>query len=657
MRFEMRARFNHLHCSVLVVFLLLSAAGAARAADTNSSYPPTATMGDIEQRIRECRKDHPRLFATRRQLEQLAATSANNPLRKKLAAAIVAQAKSLLDAKPVERTLEGRRLLSVSRMCLDRVTILATAYYLTNDTRYADRCQTEMLAAARFTNWNPSHYLDVAEMTTGLAIGYDWLYDRLDSASRAEIRQAIVEKGVQLQFDPKHDSWVHRDNNWGQVCHGGMTVGALAVLEDEPELAAKTVHSALHNVTKSMAAYAPRGGYPEGPSYWGYGTSYNVALIAALESVLGSDFGLSSAPGFRETAAFPDLTCGPSGLYFDYADGHAERLPSAPRFWFASRIGRNELIASELPIWEKVLSNSNSLTPRQLGRFAPLMLIWMSDNGGTSANKLPLNWSSGGKVPIAVHRSSWTERNATFIGLKAGSPAQNHGHMDIGSFVFDSDSVRWAVDLGAEGYYGVESRGMGLWDRDQDGDRWTIFRLSNLSHNTLVIDGQLQHADGDAPMEQFSDDPTHPYSIVDMTQVYEGQVTSARRGIALLPSREVIIQDELTGLRPGSRIRWGMVTPGVPENLGKKDVVLRQGGKQLKLSIVTPKTKGWTQVETEKPPHEWDSPNPGTRMVAFEAPAPPSGKMALVVGLTPGSCEKPVASKRPIVPLQDWNAR
>jgi hypothetical protein len=36
-----------------------------------------------------------------------------------------------------------------------------------------------MLAAAAFSDWNPSHFLDVAEMTAALAIGYDWLYEEV----------------------------------------------------------------------------------------------------------------------------------------------------------------------------------------------------------------------------------------------------------------------------------------------------------------------------------------------------------------------------------------------------------------------------------------------------------------------------------------------
>src|SRR5205085_10232133 len=130
--------------------------------------------------------------------------AAKDPLRKELAAAIVQEATALCDVAPIERKLQGRRLLAVSRQCVQRVLTLSTAYHLTHDTRYADRCRKEMLAAARFSDWNPSHFLDVAEMTFALAIGYDWLYYELDSASRKEIRTAIVEKSLKLPFETNY---------------------------------------------------------------------------------------------------------------------------------------------------------------------------------------------------------------------------------------------------------------------------------------------------------------------------------------------------------------------------------------------------------------------------------------------------------------------
>lgn len=627
---------------------------ATRFIHAETTFPPKVSLADLQRRIAAAPHSHPRLLATRDQLTNLKNTLDADPLRKDLAQAVVEEATRLRDVPPIERKLIGRRLLDKSRTCVERVVNLSMAYYLTGDRKHVERCQQEMLTAARFSDWHPEHFLDTAEMTFALAIGYDWLYDQLDPAARTEIREAIVSKGLRLQFDTEFTRWVKMTNNWGQVCHGGITCGALAVMEDEPDLAARTVESALTNVVASMKAFAPHGSYPEGPGYWSYGTTYNVMLISALESALGSDFGLTKAPGFSETGAYPALACGPSGLFFNYADGGAGRGPQPLRFWFAARYHRPDWLHDERNLWERTLAKSNPGGRSGLGRTGPLALLWIEPTDDV-ASHMPLNFQSEGTTPIAIHRSSWNDDEAMFLGVKAGSPSGPHGHMDIGSFVLDSDRVRWAVDLGAEDYNGIEQRGMDLWGHAQNGDRWRIFRLSSLSHNTLSIDGGLQFAAGKAPLE-FVDDPERPFSIVDMSGVYKDQAQTVKRGFAMLPSNEVLIQDELTGLKPGARVRWGMVTPGAPEKLGDRDLVLKQHDKTLKLTLREPQAATWSQVETAQPPHEWDSPNPGTRMVAFEATAPESGKLTLAVVATPGSCQTPQASKLMVQPLADWTA-
>ena len=140
-----------------------------------------------------------------------------------------------------------------------------------------------------------------------------------------------------------------------------------------------------------------------------------------------------------------------------------------------------------------------------------MVLFWMNEPSDESVEpQMPLVWQSEGETPIAVMRSSWTDPNATYVGFKGGKPGASHGQMDIGSFVLDADGVRWAVDLGSEGYNGIESRGMNLWGREQNSDRWTIFRLNNFGHNTLVIDGKLQNAKANGEMIAFSDKPARP---------------------------------------------------------------------------------------------------------------------------------------------------
>ncbi|UCF36073.1 MAG: heparinase II/III family protein [Acidobacteriota bacterium] len=645
---------------LLSLFLLAGVATSASvlAQASESGYPPTAELSEIRLKIDQVSPQHPRLLIDRQGFENLRQSESASPLKLAIQEAIVKQATAMWELPPVVRELEGRRLLGQSRLCVKRVVTLALAYHLTGERKHLERAEKEMLAAAAFEDWNPSHFLDVAEMTMALAIGYDWLFNDLPDSSRSVIRQAIVAKGVSLPFTTDHNRWVQSTNNWGQVCHGGLTAGALAILEDEPDLAARTVHSAIHNVIYSMEPFAPAGSYPEGPGYWAYGTSYNVLLIAVLESVLGSDFGLTKAPGFSLTGQYLGVVTGPSGLFFNYADGSANRALQPTLFWFAERFDRPDWLLGELELWQPTPNQLDQRYATSSGnRLAPLALLWMdAEQTEPESIRMPLHWTSGGETPISVHRSSWTDPDATFIGLKAGSPSANHGQMDTGSFVLDACGVRWAVDLGAEGYHGIEARGMNLWNRSQDSDRWTIFRQSNEGHNTLVINDQPQIVAGRGEITDFSADPQAPFSIVDMTRVYEGQAESVRRGVAMIEGRNVLIQDEIAGLQPGDRVRWGMITPARVETSDESTIELRQDGKRLRLKILAPGDTRWQIIDTEQPRQEWDSPNPGTRMVAFETSAPENGSLSFAVLVIPCSTEASISEVK-VRKLDDWSQR
>jgi hypothetical protein len=641
--------------SLWLVTSMLVTGGGVAAQEPSFDYPPSLSLEEVRTWVDRIEASHPRLLATRSELDDLRNSLDADPLRRQVAQTIVRQARLMQSLAPVERKLEGRRLLGVSRNCVQRVLTMAMAYHLTGDDAHVQRCQREMLAAARFDDWNPSHFLDVAEMTFALAIGYDWLHDQLDNPSREEIRTAIIEKGVCLPFTTRHRGWVRSRNNWGQVCHGGLTAGALAVAEHDPDLAARTVHNALHNVTRSMAAFAPKGSYPEGPGYWSYGTSYNVILIAVLESALGTDFGLTKAPGFDMTGQYLGLVTGPCGATFNYADGGSRRSPQPILFWFAERYDRPDWLLGERERWHEGLAEMNRRRRATSGgRLAPLVLLWMPQQHAEPKIRMPLSWYSEDETPITIHRTSWTDPNATFLGLKAGSPSANHGQMDLGSFVLDSDGVRWAMDLGAEGYHGIESRGMDLWNRAQDSDRWKIFRQRNHGHNTLVIDDQLQRAAGSGEIVAFSDDGEASHAVVDMSSVYQGQAQRVQRGVRLMRSGEVLIQDQLVGAKPGSRVRWGMITPASHSALDQPNVELKQEAARLKLGIVAPRNAAWMAINTSRPGNEWDSPNPGTVMIAFESVVPESGDLTLAVLATPGSCASSTRDQLQLQPLDNW---
>ncbi|WP_260704071.1 hypothetical protein [Edaphobacter flagellatus] len=87
----------------------------------------------------------------------------------------------MLSVPPLEYTIAGpeHTLLATARAVEDRIFTLAGLYRITGDKRFAERARQEMLASANFPDWYPKHFLDTAEMTAALGVGYDWLYSFL----------------------------------------------------------------------------------------------------------------------------------------------------------------------------------------------------------------------------------------------------------------------------------------------------------------------------------------------------------------------------------------------------------------------------------------------------------------------------------------------
>jgi hypothetical protein len=419
------------------------------------SFSPFALADDP---LATLRPGHPRLLLSEPDIPRLKALRQTDVRFDRLAREIEGDARTLLKESPVQYKKTGRRLLTISRLMLQRVLVLGLAYELSGDEVYAHRAETEMLAVAAFGDWNPSHFLDVGEMTAAMAIGYDWFYDTLKPETRAVFRRAIVEKGLRQSLDAKapHNSWQQDENNWVQVCYGGLSLGALAIAEDEPELAAQILARARAGIGRGLKPYAPDGVYPEGPGYWSYGTTYQVMMIAGLESALGTDWGLKSSPGFLASAHAYAETTGPTGKLFNYSDGQEAGSAQPALLWFARVLNDPSILQAQKPYFPETPSEPSSRRPVALERktrFQPLALLWWPPAGAFSAEpNNPRFWQGRGPNPLVVYRSSWTDPAALYLALKGGSAGLNHAHMDAGSFVLEADGVRWACDLGMQDY-------------------------------------------------------------------------------------------------------------------------------------------------------------------------------------------------------------
>jgi hypothetical protein len=571
---------------------------------------------------------HPRILLFKGEEEAIKKTVAADTTWQKLQQAVFNECDTLLGRPPVERIQIGRRLLDKSREALRRMFFLSYGYRMTNKPEYLQRAEKEMLAISNFSDWNPSHFLDVAEMTMALAIGYDWLYNDLSANSRAIIKEAIQKKGIEPSLDAKNNSWLRAEHNWNQVCNAGMTYGAMAIWEDQPELAKQIINRAITSIEVPMKEYGPDGAYPEGYGYWGYGTSFNVMFISAIEKLFGKDFGLTSMPGFLNTAGYLENMTGPSGNSFNYSDAGTGGGLQPAMFWFASRNNNPSLL------WVERSRLQNSSGRSFVGnRLLPAVFLWSKGIHINTVKPPATNmWVGKGKVPVALMRTSWTDPSAIFVGFKGGSANVNHAHMDIGSFVMEADGVRWAMDFGMQDYESLESKGLSIFGRGQDAVRWSIFRYNNYVHNTLTVNNELQRVVGYAPITSSSTAPSFMRAVVDLTEVYKGALQKSTRGVAVVDNKYVVVRDEIEALPNETTIRWTLLTPADVRITGDNKAELTKNGKKLLLQVQTP-AKVVMKTWSTDPPKSYDAPNPGTVMVGFEMTVPANTKTDITVSL------------------------
>ena len=611
--------------SLLFALVLPLMLWGANAPVSNGLPAPEEVRPEIRQAAtRAAALPHPRLFATAKDFADLKARAAADPLVKMGVEAIRRGADHALKAPPSQRIKEGKRLLGVSRHALARISALAMAYRLTGEKKYLDRAVVELRAVCAFSDWNPSHFLDVGEMSLAVATGYDWLYNELEPSVRKEIAAGLRRNGLDASRAPAW--WIRSRNNWGQVCHAGILSAALALAEENPVETGVFAQRCVDLIQLSMAALAPNGNYPEGPGYWNYGMEFNCIAMMLLEGTMGSDFGLEKLPGFRETAEYLDVVTGPSGQTFNYADGGAGRGSCFATWWLSKRFNRPDILPYfELPAYRRACGGKRGMPHRLFAH----SLLCVSTPSADVVNRQPLVWDAQGSVPITIQRASW-DRDALFVGLKAGSPSGNHGHMDGGTFVLDAHGIRWALDLGAENYYYIERRGMNLWDSRQDSDRWKIFRLSTEGHNVLMLDGKPQQVRGNAKVVKVTrGKKAASESVLDLTQLYPDAKRVVRTGVMAENGRAYTLSDEVECKKSGTSIRWAMNTQAQVEIQGNT-AVLRQGGKTLKLTQVGELRGAWS-VRDAKGPKEWDSPNRNCRQLTFTVQSPSDRAAKLAV--------------------------
>lgn len=496
---------------------------------------------------------HPRLFADDARFAELRCFCAEDPDGQAYLARLLATADAILAEKPVERVVTGRRLLDVSRTALARITHLVFAWRLTRERRYADRGVAELKAVCGFSDWHPDHYLDTGEMALAAAIAYDGFHLLLPGEDRSALAKAIAVRSLETWNEGLW--WVESGSNWNAVCNAG-TLAACWALWDDPvvgELARKTAAAARRSAVYGFECYGPSGAYPEGPMYWGYGTSFACLETELVREIAGSDAELSSLPGFSRTCEFLDRMTSPGGGFFDFGDGHPRRGLEFPSFYLAWRFNRPETLARhEMGLLrKKCASLAVPMEPQSGERLFPLIGLYLDqDIPAPGPRPAASFWYSGENSSPCC---SLELADGTWLAVHGGKATAPHMHMDVGGFVYEAKGRRFVLDYGMEPYHNAESRGIQIWDGKVGGKRWECFRLGPEAHAIVRIDGAPPQADAFAPFTAFETNAL-PYRIsLDLTAVYP-QARRVTRTFELAEGGKLTVRDTLEGLAEGAGV-------------------------------------------------------------------------------------------------------
>ena len=593
-----------------LVFFILTGFLSVNQAQTSATSPKVKLENPITAAFlkRNLKRTSPKLILTPTIERTLKEKLQSDPLMQSYYQYLQKEAKGILDQPLLKRELEGFRLLFVSRELIQRMSTLAMVYRIERQPEILQRIDVELKAVCAFSDWNPQHFLDIAEMSFGVALALDWAGEDLPKTTVSLAKKALIEKGIIPSFneDGERMFWINGHNNWNAVCHGGMIAASLAVADVDPELAAKTISRALDKLPNSLKEYAPDGVYPEGPSYWGYGTSYTIIASNTLETAFGSDFGISESPGFMKGAEFLLNATAPSGNYFNFADsgdkynGGVALLLS----WFGAKT------ADALYFDHSFFQN-----PKEAGRFAGLGLVWLSQMDPKNTGKIAQNWLGKGTNPIAIFRGD----SDYFAGMKGGKAQLSHGNMDAGTFVFDLNGVRWVVDPGNQRYYLLNKIGFNLAGHCQDCPRWTLLTKNNRTHSTITVNDEDFNVQGFAPIIDFKDQDQAEVSI-DLSNLYFDNTKAVQRKFTKDSKRSLLIEDTFETNENTKSITWGLMTQA-EVSLEKNVAVLKQNGKTLHIRILNTDKYNLSVISLDPPPLEIDKTMENLKRIEIRIPA------------------------------------
>lgn len=462
-------------------------------------------------------------------------------------------------------------------------SILGMAYQLTKNQKYSDKFYEIAMDASNHTGWTDGSWdnLTTAYMTEGLSLGFDWCYDGLSDLQKQAIADFAIEKCLSFALEEYYNesrnshTWSVTYTNHNAIPNSSFIIGSIAFADFSPQLCQTVLDNSCERLKIFLAGLYPDGGWWEGASY----TNLVYAHLAKASETLKLNFGIddviANSSFIKNSPEFFIGIIGPTGSY-NFAEQKSPQLTTIPEMlWLANLSKRNDVRS-----WTLSRINFDNASN------CVLSLIW-ADNPDNVSDYEFKNTYIRGMEHITLGNGN--KDNASWLSVLGGTNYGAHKHLDLGSFVYDYNGVRWANELGYDNYY----KG---YHAETSAEK-IFYRTRTEGHNTLEINpssasgGQrMNDTNGISKAEVIKYDlrSDKPYAIYDMSTAYFDNASSVKRGFRLLDDNiGFVVRDEFTCLSDGNIVNWYMHTDASIElSDDGKSALLTQDGKSVKLYVI-----------------------------------------------------------------------
>ena len=518
---------------------------------------------------------HPRLMATAADFAALREKIKTNPDKAMWYRWLILRADALLGAATLKYELrDGVRLMYVSSALEERMVTLGMAYQLTGDKKYADKAYTDLAAVADFADWHPEHHIDVGIMAAGYAIGYDWIYSALSGSQRTKLAVGARDNGfpdIIKSYASKNSAMTnaaYMQNNHNAMCNGGAVLLALAFYDTFPQRSSYILQNAVRGFEEMLVNYSDDGSWYEGSSYGAININYLSMAFSSMQNSLGGLYGLDTrTPGLKNAYSYIRNIESEVGNY-NFADTDFSEQVSCAGGWIQQYFG-------EEPTRRLLRDGVISENSEQIA----LALLWNSGEQKSAAPR-DMHYKNDDMELLLLRDTAAGEE--TFAGIIAGKTVYDHNHLDSGSFVFDSQGVRWAYDLGKDDYNlpGYEER--------VNGGRWKVFRTRAEAHNTLIINPDMNpdyKVGAEAWLENIGYSEDGALAVIDKSGLLGERAQSAKRAYLLTDGRKSLVVRDEVQVADTSDIYWLMYTRAGADINGSRVILTDSESPEKKLCV------------------------------------------------------------------------